>query len=128
MIYLDSSVALAHLLAEGRMPPVAIWRERLVSSRLLEYEIWNRLHARGLTRSHADEAKGLLVYVSLIDLEPRVLARALEPFPTPVGTLDGLHLATIEFLRAGGEDVGLASYDKRLNAGAQALGIAVYPL
>jgi hypothetical protein len=100
----------------------------LVSSRLLEYELWNRLHARGLTRSHTNEAKGLLVYISLIDLEPQVLARALEPFPTPVGTLDGLHLATIEFLRARGEDVKLASYDKRLNAGAQALGIGIYAI
>ena len=100
----------------------------MVSSRLLEYELWNRLHARGLTRSHTDEAKGILVYVSLIDLEPQVLARALEPFPTPVGTLDGLHLATIEFLRARGEDIELASYDKRLNAAAQALGVAVYPI
>ena len=128
MIYLDSSVALAYLLGESRVPAASLWRERLVSSRLLEYELWNRLHARGLTRSHTNEAKGLLVYISLIDLEPQVLARALEPFPTPVGTLDGLHLATIEFLRARGEDVKLASYDKRLNAGAQALGIGIYAI
>lgn len=128
MIYLDSSVALAHLLGERRMPPGELWRELLVASRLLEYELWNKLHARGLTRSHSDEAKGLLVYVSLVDLTPAILARALEPYPTPIGTLDGLHLATIEFLRASGQDIELASYDKRLNNGALALGIRLYAI
>ena len=39
MIYLDTSVALAHLLAEDRLPPVSLWHETLVSSRLLEYEL-----------------------------------------------------------------------------------------
>jgi predicted nucleic acid-binding protein len=128
LIYLDTSVALAHLFGENRAPPSTLWRERLVSSQLLAYELWNRIHTRGLTRSHADEAKALLAFVSLIDLTPSALARALEPFPTPIGTLDGLHLATIEFLRAGGEDIELASYDQRLIAAAQALGIALYPL
>jgi hypothetical protein len=36
MIYLDSSVALAHLLAEDRFPPDKLWEEQLVSSRILE--------------------------------------------------------------------------------------------
>jgi hypothetical protein len=39
MIYLDSSVALAHLLAEDRFPPDEFWDEQLVSSRLLECEV-----------------------------------------------------------------------------------------
>jgi hypothetical protein len=42
MIYLDSSVALAHLLAEDRFPPDLLWDQQLVSSRLLECEVWNR--------------------------------------------------------------------------------------
>jgi hypothetical protein len=45
VIYLDTSVALAQLLAEDRLPPERLWQETLVSSRLLEYEIWNRIHA-----------------------------------------------------------------------------------
>src|SRR6202022_4670624 len=51
VIYLDTSVALAHLLAEDRSPPPSLWDETLVSSRLLEYEMWNRLHARRLVTS-----------------------------------------------------------------------------
>jgi hypothetical protein len=49
LIYLDTSVALAHLLAEDRFPPPEMWQEDLVSSRLIEYELWNRIHARRLT-------------------------------------------------------------------------------
>jgi len=127
VIYLDSSVVLAQLFAEDRAP-AALGKESLTSSRLLEYEVWNRVHARGFTRSHRDATEALLRRVSLIDFSPRVLARALKPFPMAVRTLDGFHLATIEFLRAGGEDVEMASYDRRLIAGAQALGIPICAL
>ena len=54
MIYLDTSVALAQLLAEDRIPPSTLWQEELVSSRLLEYEIWTRINALELTRSHGE--------------------------------------------------------------------------
>ena len=108
--------------------PAALWREGLVASRIFEYEFWNRIHARGFTRSHGDEARSLLTRVTLIDLTPPVLVRALDPFPVAVGTLDGLHLATIVFLRGRGEDIELASYDRRMNACAQALGVAIYAL
>jgi hypothetical protein len=37
-----------------------------------------------------------------------VLARALEPFPTPIRTLGALHLSTIEFVRNRRETVALA--------------------
>ena len=54
-----------------------------------------------------------------------MLARALKPFPTRVRTLDALHLASIEHLRAAGQKVTLATYDARLAAAARALGIPV---
>jgi hypothetical protein len=126
VIYLDTSVALAYLLTEDRSFPESIWQESLISSRLLEYEIWNRLHARGLSRSHGEEARSLIGRVALIELAPPVLARALEPFPIPVRTLDGLHLASIEFLRVRRQTVELASHDERLLAAARALHIPLY--
>ena len=95
MIYLDSSVALAHLLAEDRSPPDKLWRAPLASSRLLEYEIWNRLNAQKLARSHGDAARELINRVALVEMIPLVLVRALEPFPIPVRTLDALHLSSI---------------------------------
>ncbi|HEY2987159.1 MAG TPA: PIN domain-containing protein [Candidatus Binatia bacterium] len=128
MIYLDTSVALAHLLAEDRSPPEGLWREPLISSRLIEYELWTRIHARKLARSHADEVRELLSRLALIELAPPVLARALEPFPKPVRTLDALHLASIDFLRKQGQSVTLASYDARLVNCARALRFPLYKL
>ena len=128
MIYLDTSVALAHLLAEDRVPPDRLWREELISSRLLEYEIWTRIHARKLTRSHADEVRSLLSRVALVELSPPVLARVLEPFPKPVRTLDALHLASMEFLRKQGQRISIAVYDGRLLDTARALRIPIYKL
>jgi hypothetical protein len=128
LIYLDTSVALAHLLAEDRVPPDRLWQEPLISSRLIEYEIWTRIHARKLTRSHADEVRSLLSRLALIELAPPVLARALEPFPKPLRTLDGLHLASMDFLRNQGQSVTLASYDDRLINGARALRFPLYKL
>ncbi len=123
MIYLDTSVALAHLLAEDRHPPDSLWQQPLVASRLLEYELWTRLHARGLGASHGELARRLLERLAILEMLPNVLARALEPFPAPVRTLDALHLASIEFLRGRGQAVELASYDDRLIHAARALGI-----
>jgi hypothetical protein len=57
-----------------------------------------------------------------------VLARAREPFPGPVRTLDALHLASIDFLRDHGQDVELASYDQRQVALARKMGIAALEL
>jgi predicted nucleic acid-binding protein len=124
VIYLDTSVALAHLLAEDRRPPARLWSQPLISSRLLEYEMWVRLHGHRLGRTHGEAARDLLGRVAMVELLPPVLARALEPFPTAVRTLDALHLATIEFLREHRQDVALASYDERLAASASALGVA----
>ena len=123
MIYLDTPVALAHLLAEDRSPPPPLWDATLLSSRLLEYEIWNRLHARRLTRSHGEHARELLQRLALLKLAPTMLARALETFPAPLRTLDALHLASIGFLREQRQDVSLASYDVRMVAAARGLGI-----
>jgi len=125
VIYLDTSVALAHLLTEDRCPPDQFWQESLISSRLLEYEIWTRIHARGLARSHAEDTRALLARVALVELTPPVLARALEPFPRSVRTLDALHLASMEFLRAHGQTIELASYDERLLGVARALAIPI---
>ena len=123
MIYVVSSVVLARLMFELRAPSALFWQEQLVSSRLLEYEIWNRLHAYGLAASHDQPASALLMGIDLLEMDRQVLARALQPWPVTVRTLDSLHLATIDHLRSGGVAIELASYDNRLLAAAQAIGI-----
>ena len=129
MIYVDSSVVLAQLLAEDRFPDASFWnRGPLVSSRLIEYEVWNRIHSRGLADSHGDDVRSLLGRLALLELAPPVLARALEPFATPIRTLDSLHLASIEFLRTIGQRPSLATYDRRLGDAAIQLEIPLTPL
>jgi hypothetical protein len=107
---------------------VTLWEEPLVSSQLLEFEVWNRLHFFGLGSSHGELAQLLIRQVLLLELSRSKLARALDALPLPVRTLDGLHLATMVFLREQGRPVMLASYDARLLAAARALGIEPWPL
>lgn len=129
MIYVDSSVILAQLLAEDRYPDPSFWNGGpLVSSRLVEYEVWNRIHGRRLGVSHGDDVRSLLGRLALLELAPTVLARALEPFPAPIRTLDSLHLASIEFLTTVGQRPSLATYDRRLADAAIALEIPLAPL
>jgi len=128
VIYLDTSVALAQLLSEDRVPPAELWDRPLIASRLIEYEMWTRIHARGLTRSHGPAVTELLHRLALIELVGPVLARAREPFPDSVRTLDALHFASIDFLRDHGQDVQLASYDQRQVALARKMGIAALEL
>lgn len=128
MIYLDSSVMIAHLLAEDRRPPEAIWSQPLTSSRLLEYEVWTRVHARGMGRRVGEALRLLIARLALLGLERSVLARALEPFPVPVRTLDAIHLASADFLRGQGQEVTVATYDARMAEAARAMGFEPYSL
>ena len=123
MIYADTSVVLAELFAEDRRPAPSFWQQRLVASRLLEYEVWTRIHARDAERTHGDAAREIVGTLALVELSPLVLARAVEPFPVPVRTLDALHLASALFLQGRRQPVQLASYDDRMRKAARAVGI-----
>ena len=123
MIYVDPSVLLAQLLAEDRRPPRGLWNEPLIASRLAEYEVWNRIHARSLAETHGEAARQLLARVAMVELSPVALRRALEPFPAPVRTLDALHLASLDYLRAQRLRVTLATYDERMARAAREMSI-----
>jgi predicted nucleic acid-binding protein len=128
LIYLDSSVLLARLFVEDRCPRDAFWEQSFVSSRLLEYEVVNRVHARNFGTSYLFAARHMIDRIDLLDLTAAILARALEAFPVPPRTLDALHLATMVFLRANGQNLRVASYDARMIAAASALGFAAVDL
>lgn len=116
---------MAHLLAEDRKPPPELWSQELVSSRLLEYEVWTRVHARDLGRSHGDAVRLTLARIAWVEMHPEVLGRATLPFPRPVRTLDALHLASLTFLLERGHELRLATYDVRLADAAIAMGIPI---
>ena len=130
MIDLDTSVALAHLLAEDRQPPASLWEETLVSSRLLKYEIWTPLHGRGLTEACEEAVRSRIGRVAMLELSPPVLARALDAFPgpSPLRTLDALHLASCAYPVENGQPVTLASFDLRMSAMARVMDIPLFEL
>jgi hypothetical protein len=115
-------------LDEDVHPPERLWKESLVSSRLMEYEAWRRLHALGLAESHGESLRSLLSAVAMLDLPTPIVERAREAFPRPVRTLDALHLASLLFLVEQGQKVQLATYDERLERVATELGISPYDL
>lgn len=128
MIYVDSSVALSQLLAEDRHPPDEFWQRTLFASRLLEYECWTRIHARGLGESHGPLLTELIEGLALVELRPEVLQRACLPFPVAVRTLDALHLASALFLAERGREVQVATYDRRLAMAAESAGLGIHEL
>jgi len=66
--------------------------------------------------------------IAFIELSPAVLSRALEAFPSPVRTLDALHLASLDFQHRQGQSVRLASYDDQMISAARALRFSIYQL
>lgn len=129
MIYVDTSVLLAQLLAEDRSPSDQWWQTPgnapFLASRLLTYECWTRIHARGLAATHGDTLRAWLSRLTIVELHPAVLARTLEPFPHAVRTLDAMHLASMVYLRSRGYPLRLATYDLRLADAAIALGFEI---
>ena len=130
MIYLDTSVALVRLLAEDHQPPDTLWEETLISSRLLEYEVWTPLHCRGLANVHREAVRSLIGRIAMLELTLSVLARALDAFPGPgqLWTLDALHLASCVYLVEQGQKVTPATYDQRRGIVADAMSIPLFDL
>jgi hypothetical protein len=55
-----------------------------------------------------------------------VLRRASEPFPTPLGTLDAIHLSTaLAWRDARNTDLTMATHDTALATAARAVGLQV---
>lgn len=128
MVFIDSSVALAAVLGEDRQPAPAFWRQTLVASRLLEYEMWNRLHVMGADADRIAAAGEFVQRIGFVELAREVLERAREPFPKPIRTLDALHLTSCAYLRSQDRQLTLATYDERMRIAARALKIPLAEL
>lgn len=123
MIYVDASVLLARILSEATGPPEPFWDQDLVTSRLTEFELTVTLNARSDAEAALLGARELLDRMSIVELVPHVLKRALKPFPSRVRTLDALHLATAHFLMELGTVSALATFDKRMADVGEAIGL-----
>jgi predicted nucleic acid-binding protein len=132
--YLDASVVLRLVLGEPHR--LAEWEqvEAAVTSALTEVECLRTLDRLArMDRLSADELaerRGavyrLLAAVDMVDVSRPVLRRASEPFPTSLGTLDAIHLATALLWRDGsGDPLTMATHDRALWTAARAMGLSV---
>lgn len=134
IIYLDASVALRLVL--GEPDHLAEWErvESAVASALTEVECLrtlDRLSRRGSLSEHELADRRAAVYrllesVEVVDVGSPILRRASEPFSTPLGTLDAIHLSTaITWRDARAMDLTMATHDKELAMAARSVGLQV---
>jgi predicted nucleic acid-binding protein len=132
--YLDTSALLRLVLREKGALEELLSCETLVSSELLAVESLraiDRLRLQGaLSVEEAASRRGTvsewLEAVDLVLLQRPVLSRASEPFPTPLGTLDALHLATaLVYRERWRQDLVMATHDRDLALAARSFGIEV---
>ena len=132
--YLDSSVLLRVIL--GQPDSLEEWKsvERGVASTLVEVECLRTLDRLRLREGLADEdlvVRREAVYrlteeMEIVEPAGVVLERASQPMPTPLGTLDAIHLATALLWReGGGRELVMATHDTALGAAARAFGLHV---
>jgi predicted nucleic acid-binding protein len=131
--YIDSSVLLRIVLGESE--PLPFW-DRInlaVSSDLIRLEclrtidrarIQLQLADEALSRQRADVLEAI-ESINLIPLSRSVLERAAEPFPTLIGSLDALHLASALLVRDQYDDLLFATHDHELALAARAMGFQV---
>ncbi len=135
--YLDSSVLLRIVL--GQSNALREWRvvERGVASALVEVECLRTLDRLRLLEGLADDQIAsrreavfrLLEAMEVVEPTRPVLARAAQPLPTLLGTLDAIHLSTALLWREwAGADLVMATHDAALGTAARASGLRVVGL
>jgi predicted nucleic acid-binding protein len=133
IVYVDTSVILRVLLHEPN--PVGIWGQwnKAYSSALWRVEALRTVDRLRLTHEISDSEVAELVRDIQITHETfaihpitnQVLQRASETFPTVVGTLDAMHLATALSIREIESLDLLLTHDSQLSTAARSLGFEV---
>lgn len=133
-VYVDSSVLLRVILQEPQR--LRVWGRisNAVSSELIRLECLRTIDRARLRLELADEEvaerRGSVLEAiegfTLVPIAPRVLERAAEPYPTMLGSLDAIHLASALLVRDEFEDLSLATHDDELALGARAVGFRVH--
>jgi predicted nucleic acid-binding protein len=132
--YVDTSALLRLILREAGALEELRSYDRLVSSELIAVEssrTIDRLRLQGslTTEEAAIRLRVVIEWLEAIDLvllRPPVLSRASEPLPTPLGTLDALHLATALVWRDRlASPLIVATHDTALGLAARTFGFEV---
>jgi predicted nucleic acid-binding protein len=132
-VYIDSSVILRILFRESN--PVEVWAkwDSAFSSSLWRVEALRTVDRLRLSGDLSDEDVADLVReirivhetLAIYPLSERILQRASESFPTVVGTLDAIHLATALAIREVEPIDLLLTHDGQLGTAARSVGFTV---
>jgi predicted nucleic acid-binding protein len=134
-LYVDSSAVLQFVLGQPNALAFGPSEFTHVTSELTECECLrtlDRYRLRGvLTDSQVGERReavfDMLRGMDVVTVSTSVLRRASQPYPTPLGSLDAIHLATALQWRDAGyaRNITVATHDRELAAAARAMGLAV---
>jgi predicted nucleic acid-binding protein len=135
--YIDTSVVLRVVL--GQPDRLAEWKSIVtgVASGLVEVECLRVIDRLRLSAGLSDEETArrretvyrVLESLEVVDPTSIVLRRAAQPLPTPLGTLDAIHLATAAMWRESrGKELAIATHDRALGTAARASGFRVLGL
>ncbi len=133
-VYVDASVLLRVVLGEpGRL---RAWPRitEAVSSELIRLECLRTIDRARVRLGLRDEEvatrrAAVLDAIEAFNLVPvgrRVLERAEDPFPTSLGSLDAIHLASALLVRDRFPELSLATHDAELAVAARAVGFKVH--
>jgi predicted nucleic acid-binding protein len=128
--YIDSSALLRVVLNER--DALEAWRQitNPVSSTLIQVECLRTVDRARLMLSLEDTEVArlredlieVIERFTLVELDAAVLGRASEPFPTLLGTLDSIHLASAILVRDSIPDLRFATHDQELALAARSIG------
>jgi predicted nucleic acid-binding protein len=123
--YLDASAVVKLLVQEAETTALRrrlrSWPRR-ASSALLRVELLRTVRRAGMPRL-MEGARRQLANIDLVRLDDDLLERATDIEPATVRSLDAIHLATA--LSIGSDLAAVVTYDARMSAAAQALGLPV---
>lgn len=133
-VYVDSSVLLRVVLGEpGRL---RIWPRitTAVSSELIRLECLRTIDRARVRLGLADDRVAgyradvleAIESFELVAVDAVVLDRAADPFPTLIGSLDAIHLASALLARESFDDLAFATHDAELAIAARSTGFAVH--
>jgi predicted nucleic acid-binding protein len=130
--YIDSSVLLRIVLRQPS--PLEEWDDLItgVASKLIAVECYRAIdqlwHRGGLTADDVTEKRSIVrtfvARLDVIEIDARVLDMSSQPLPTPLATLDSIHLSTAMLYRAAHRDAGriyFATHDVALAVAAKAM-------
>jgi predicted nucleic acid-binding protein len=132
--YVDTSALLRLVFGERGALEELRSCDALVSSELMAIEALrtiDRLRLQGVVSTEDAATRREMVTewleaVDLVLLQRPVLLRASEPFPTPIGTLDALHLSTaLVWQDRMGQGLVMATHDRDLGLAARSYGFDV---